>query len=171
MAINQNVLLKEATEYSVYVLSESFTKKSEERKKADKTAFLCYSHHDEALAKGLLVRFAKENIALSIDFQYSDLNIQADIRTIKTIKSKINEASYFLFLATAHSKESVWCPWEIGYADASKKSILVIASRDGRGTYGNEYLKLYSNIDISNLDHLCRFEIGKTTGTRLNAIF
>ena len=55
--------------------------------------------------------------------------------------------SVFLFLATANSKASRWCPWEIGFADSSQKGIYIIPTADGYGTYGNEYLELYSHID------------------------
>lgn len=71
-----------------------------------------------------------------------------NFETAKKIQKAIEERSFFIFLATANSKASRWCPWEIGYADSSNKKISIVTTTDGNSTYGNEYLQLYDKIDI-----------------------
>ena len=70
--------------------------------------------------------------------------------TATKIQQKIKELHYFLFLATANSVASRWCPWEIGYADGQKplSPILVVPTTDGSSTHGNEYLQLYRRVDL-----------------------
>lgn len=57
--------------------------------------------------------------------------------TATTIKTKIAERDWFLFLATPSSVRSRWCPWEIGYADSVKPNgaLLIIPTEDDSGTF------------------------------------
>jgi metal-dependent hydrolase (beta-lactamase superfamily II) len=114
-----------------------------------KTAFLCHSHKDKDLAKGLQVIFQENGLKLYIDWQDEKMPDQPDKITAERIKSKIKSLNLFIFLATKNSTESKWCPWEIGYADAAKfrNDIIIIATQDNSGNfYGNEYLRLYRQI-------------------------
>lgn len=146
MPINQDVLLSEAKQYGK--LYESIQKSAAQMKKSAKVAFLCHSHKDEELVKGLIVRFEKEGINLYVDWLDSSMPEKTSKVTAQKIQKRIKEASMFLFLATKSSMESVWCPWELGFADASSKQIFILAIQQGLITYGNEYLDLYSQIDI-----------------------
>lgn len=67
---------------------------------------------------------------------------------------------------------SRWCPWEIGYADGKKpiERIIVIPTRDGYNTYGNEYLQLYRHVGVTNLDKLAVFGPGEGLGTLLKEL-
>lgn len=72
--------------------------------------------------------------------------------TAQKIKEKIKRFDWFLYLATANSASSRWCPWEIGYADGVKNidKIVIIPTRDSAGrNHGNEYLDLYRNVDVA----------------------
>lgn len=75
-----------------------------------------------------------------------------DGETAFNIKVAIVRADWFLFLATQNSMALRWCPWEIGFADGKKAHdrIAIIPAADNQGDfYGNEYLSLYSSIDVA----------------------
>ena len=99
---------------------------------------------------------------------------EPDRETAERIKTKIKTLDWFLFLATANSVASRWCPWEIGVADDGKENqrILVIATVDQSGKwYGNEYLKLYRQITANQLGTLVAVPPGASPerGTALSS--
>jgi hypothetical protein len=129
---------------------------------AQSTAFLCHSHKDETLAKGLQIVFAEVGSEVYIDWQDTALPPEPNQVTAEKIRKKITDLDLFLFLATPNSVASRWCPWEIGYADSRKPltKIYIITTSDSNGWYGNEYLKLYREIDYSEAGKLCAFPAG-----------
>lgn len=117
------------------------------------TAFLCHSHKDQSLAKGLQVLLKENGWDVYIDWEDSEMPSSPNQQTAEKIKSKIESRDWFLFLATGNSTSSRWCPWEIGYADAKKpfNRMLIIPTEDDYGNwYGNEYLQLYRKIDVGS---------------------
>ncbi|WP_374343045.1 toll/interleukin-1 receptor domain-containing protein [Azonexus sp.] len=125
---------------------------TEARMKGAKTAFLCHSHRDAELAKGLVHLLAEAGWSVYIDWEDSSMPEQPNQETAAKIQQKIKELNYFLFLATANSMSSRWCPWEIGYADGQKPNsqLLIVPTTDGSNSHGNEYLQLYRRVDLSN---------------------
>ena len=144
MAISQSTLRSKAESYSRYSIKYAFESYNFSKKKS---AFLCHSHKDEELVKGLLVIFEEAGLDLYVDWQDHSMPETPNGDTARKIQEKIKSSDVFLFLATVNSKASRWCPWEIGFADSSQKGIYIIPTADGYGTYGNEYLELYSHID------------------------
>lgn len=143
--MKQEVLRKAASQPSGRIV-QSF---SEAKSIGLQTAFLCHSHKDQYLALGLRNVLLSHGWNLYIDWLDQELPDTPDKNTATKIKEKISSHRWFLFLATADSVVSRWCPWEIGYADASKDndSILLIRTEDDNGRwYGNEYLQLYRQI-------------------------
>ncbi len=136
------------------------------------TAFLCHSHLDKELAEGLQVWLAEQGVDLYIDWKDSTMPETPDRETARRIQSRIVTSAWFLFLATANSKASRWCPWELGYADGKKNlnQIAIVPTADGRGTYGNEYLQLYRRLDSNSLSQLLLFEAGSSQGTSVRNI-
>jgi hypothetical protein len=134
--------------------------------KSKQTAFLCHSHKDEDLAKGLQVLLAENGWDLYLDWQDHQMPEQPNKETAVKIKSRIGELDWFLFLATPNSTQSRWCPWEIGYADSKKPHdrILVIPTTDAGKWYGNEYLQLYRKISDTQSGGLAAFSVGQNTG-------
>ena len=148
-------------------VSESFDSAVE---RGRPTAFLCHSHKDNDLAEGLQVLLAENGWDLYIDWQDHEMPEKPNKETADKIKNKISQLDWFLFLATPNSSTSRWCPWEIGIADTRKKheKILIIPTTDNSGKwYGNEYLQLYSQIDIAQGGALARFPAGQTHGGTL----
>lgn len=84
-----------------------------------------------------------------VDWADASMPATPDATTALRIKERIVATNWFLFLATANSMGSRWCPWEIGYSDGRKPidRILVIPTTDGHSTYGSEYLALYRRVD------------------------
>jgi hypothetical protein len=147
MAINQSILKAYANNYRN--LSESVKNASMENFSSTfrRSAFLCHSHTDEVLVQGLIAMFQSKGINLYVDWKDHTMPASPNAETAKKIQGKIRKTDMFLFLATANSKASRWCPWEIGYADSSGKTIYILPTTDGHDTYGNEYLELYPKID------------------------
>lgn len=144
MAISQATLRSKAVYFSESVVARNAYSPL-------RTAFLCHSHHDEDLVKGVIRLFQERNINLYVDWRDHSMPETPNGETARIIRQKIDNTDIFLFLATANSKASRWCPWEIGYADSSDKKIFIIPTEDGRSTYGNEYLQLYHCIDMQGV--------------------
>jgi hypothetical protein len=92
--------------------------------------------------------------------------------TAKRIQQKIIELDWFLFLATANSMSSRWCPWEIGYADGKKHidQIFIVPTQDGQKTHGNEYLQLYRRIDFATTGQLGTWRPGEWQPLALSSL-
>lgn len=131
-----------------------------------RTAFLCHSHKDEDLVRGLVVYFGQIGWNVYVDWMDASLPDSPTRETAQKIQSRIRETDFFLFLATRNSTASRWCPWEIGYADGIQKGdkILIIPTTEGGIYYGNEYLQLYRRIDTANQGGLGVWEPQDTTG-------
>lgn len=134
-----------------------------------RTAFLCHSHRDAELVKGFVTTLSESGWRVYVDWKDATMPDRPDRQTASKLKQRIEGTTFFLFLATANSMSSRWCPWEIGYADGKKhiNSILVCATTDGLVTHGSEYLDLYRRIDVSNSGRLAVWYPGDHT----NGIF
>ena len=147
MAIELRSLRNAASRVSRTAVAKSL---NEALLRSKQTAFLCHSHRDQELAKGLQTILAEDGWDIYIDWEDEEMPASPTKETAMNIKRKINQLDWFLFLATPRSTQSRWCPWEIGYADAVKtnEKILIIPTSDDSGRwYGNEYLQLYRKID------------------------
>lgn len=120
------------------------------------TVFLCHSHRDEQLVKGVITMLQEAGWRVYVDWADASMPEIPNRKTAEVIKQKIVALDYFLFLATANSMASRWCPWEIGYADGEKPidRILMLPTTDGATTHGNEYLQLYRRVEMSTLNKL-----------------
>lgn len=147
MAIKTRSLRSAANRSGRVVLAKSL---NEALSKNQQTAFLCHSHKDQELAKGLQVLLKENGWDLYIDWEDTEMPSTPNKETASKIKKKIKATDWFLFLATTNSTQSRWCPWEIGFADLAKgyEKILIIPTEDDYGNwYGNEYLQLYKKMD------------------------
>lgn len=154
--------LRAAAKRQTTVLANSL---NEARTLGAKTAFLCHSHHDADLAKGLVQLLSDAGWLVYIDWQDAEMPDTPNQETAQRIKQKIISLEYFLFLATPKSMASRWCPWEIGYADGKKQldRILIVPTEDGAQTHGNEYLQLYRRVDLSDKNELAVWQPGQNS--------
>lgn len=131
------------------------------------TAFLCHSHLDEDLVRGIISLFSEHGWNVYVDWEDASMPSIPDRNTAIRIQQKITDLKYFIFLATPNSVKSRWCPWEIGFADGKKNidNILVIPTADSSGNYyGNEYIALYKRIDFADTKLLASWKPNQTTG-------
>jgi hypothetical protein len=161
MAIRIDALRSAATR-QVAVVARSL---NEAKTMGVKTAFLCHSHHDANLAKGLIQLLSDAGWRVYIDWLDAEMPEAPNQETAQRIKQKIVDLEYFLFLATPNSMVSRWCPWEIGYADGKKQidRILVVPTTDGAKTHGSEYLQLYRRVDLSDKNELGVWQPGQSS--------
>jgi hypothetical protein len=137
------------------------------------TVFLCHSHHDTDLVKGLMNLFLEQRWRVYVDWQDTAMPETPTRETAKRIQQKIRDLHYFLFLATHNSVASRWCPWEIGFADSAKAndSILIVPTTDRTGAfYGNEYLQLYRKIDVAENGNFGVWQPGQSKGVWLETL-
>lgn len=175
MAISQRNLWEAASRPSRKVVAASL---DEAISKSKQTAFLCHSHKDQTLAKGLQALLVEDGWDVYIDWQDEEMPASPNKQTAANIKSKIKIVDWFLFLATQNSTVSRWCPWEIGYADAVKanEKILIVPTADDSGHwYGNEYLQLYKKIEgasdtITKRSGYAVFNPGSTSGVWVSGL-
>jgi TIR domain len=154
-------------------LSKSASTLTEARSLGVRTAFLCHSHNDETLVRGLLNLFQEDGWRVYVDWQDPTMGEKPTKETAERIKLTIRVMDYFLFLATPNSVTSRWCPWEIGYADREKgiERVLIIPTTDRTGDwYGNEYLQLYRKIDEAKDGKLGVWNPNETGGVYLSTL-
>lgn len=140
--------------------------KSRVRAGLQKTAFLCHSHRDYTLAEGLQALLAEQGVALYIDWQDASMPPEPNRETAVRLQQRIKASDWFLFLATANSMASRWCPWELGYADGQKplERIAIVPTFDGGSTHGSEYLQLYRRVDVTDAGELLWIPAGTNQG-------
>jgi hypothetical protein len=136
-----------------------------------KTAFLSHSHKDKNLVDGLLHILSLSGWNVYVDWKDTDLPTSPTRETAAKIQQRISGTNYFLLLATPNSLSSLWCPWELGYADGIKPdTIYVIPTRNGENVSGNEYIELYRRIDRRTDGTLEFYSPASMIGTPLRSI-
>lgn len=158
MAIAQSELLRAVQRRPLF--------KSQVHASVQKTAFLCHIHRDDKLADGLQVLLAEQGVELYIDWKDASMPSEPNRETASRIQHRIATCDWFLFLATANSMASRWCPWELGYADGQKQldRIAIVQTSDSTTTHGNEYMQLYRRIDTSIAGELLWVPAGSHQG-------
>jgi hypothetical protein len=166
MPLTTDQLRQAATRTTVYKSVRTIT---EAKLQGLQTVFLCHSHKDEVLVRGLISLLHDQGWKVYVDWADTTMPETPNEETARKIKEKIVESAFFMFLATANSTASRWCPWEIGYADGKKPidKIIVIPTSNGSTVYGNEYLSLYRILDVSNTSKLAVWKPGSSTGGTL----
>lgn len=164
MAIPQLIL-------RTYAASAGFTKSAavvnEAKSIGRQTAFLCHSHKDADLAKGVQGFLQAQGWDVYIDWEDTAMLDKPDRRTAERVQQRIVELDWFFLLATDNSMRSRWCPWEIGYADGKKplNSILILQTKDSSGHHcGNEYLQLYRYLSANQAGSYAAFGAAQDRG-------
>ena len=135
-------------------------------------AFLCHSHKDQLMALGLQALLRQHGLNLYIDWQDAEMPPQPSAETAQRLRTRIQQAELFLFLASQNSMSSKWCPWELGHADGVKRNaqILIIPTTDGSSEHGAEYMHLYRRIDLNRSGVLQVFGAGQIYGTDIRSL-
>lgn len=117
--------------------------------------FVSHSSTDnEFIQKVLLfLRYAKGGVQGYVDWQDPNMQHPTDAETAKRLKDRIRRARKMIFVVTNDSLKSVWCSWELGFADSEKgvKDVALLAIKPNNGHWKhNEYLQQYPCIGYEN---------------------
>ena len=91
-----------------------------------------------------------------------------DARTAADLKDRIRKTRMVIYVVTNDSLKSVWCGWEIGFADCDKgvEEVAILAIKPNNGRWKNhEYLQQYSWIYYDTEEDL--FMVAKPGGDRV----
>lgn len=146
---------------------------NEARARQIRSVFVCHSHLDEKLVRGLAELLRRSGWNVYIDWEDAALPKVPDARTASEIRDRIRSCAFLLFLATQNSLASRWCPWEIGYADGHRGAqavIIVPTVDDDNHMHGQEYLGLYRHLDVGASGNLAVWEPGEKDGTRVRSL-
>ena len=117
--------------------------------------FVSHSSADNEFIKKVLLflRYAKGGVEGYVDWQDPQMQHPTDVETAKLLKDRIKRAKKLIYVVTNDSLKSVWCSWELGFADCNKGvddvALLAIKPNNGRWKY-NEYLQQYPCIGYEN---------------------
>lgn len=119
---------------------------------------------------GKLFFFLKKDKGVSgvyVDWQDPDMKHETDAQTAVGLKERIKNVRKVIYVVTSESLKSVWCSWEIGYADCSKgvDDIAILAIKPNNGRWKNhEYLQQYPWISYDLEEH--HFMVTEPNGNR-----
>ena len=110
--------------------------------------FVSHSSVDKDFIKKVLLflKYAKGGVQGYVDWQDPDLRHPTNAETAKRLKERIRRARKLIYVVTNDSQKSVWCSWELGYADSEKgvDNIAILAIKPNNGYWkNNEYLQQY----------------------------
>lgn len=117
--------------------------------------FVSHSSADNEFIKKVLLflKHAKGGVEGYVDWQDSKMQHPTNADTAKRLKDRIRRARKMIYVVTNESLKSVWCSWELGFADSEKGTenvaILAIKPNNGRWKH-NEYLQQYPWIGYDN---------------------
>ena len=117
--------------------------------------FVSHSSADNEFIKKVLLflRYAKGGINGYVDWRDPQMQHPTDAESAKHLKARISEANKVIFVVTNESLKSVWCSWELGFADSEKgvDNIALLAIKPNNGYWkNNEYLQQYPWIVFEN---------------------
>ena len=110
--------------------------------------FVSHSSADNEFIKKVLLflKYAKGGVEGYVDWQDPQMHHPTNAETAKRLKDRIKRAQKLVYVVTNDSLKSVWCSWELGFADRDKGienvAILAIKANNGRWSK-NEYLQQY----------------------------
>lgn len=117
--------------------------------------FVSHSSADNEFIRKVLLflRYAKGGVQGYVDWQDPKIQHPADVETAKRLKNRIKRVKKLIYVVTNDSLKSVWCSWELGFADCDKGvedvALLAIKPNNGRWKH-NEYLQQYPCISYEN---------------------
>ena len=121
--------------------------------------FISHSSSDNEFIKKVLLflKHSKGGINAYVDWLDPSMKRETDAQTAQNIKRRIKKANKFIYVVTHESLKSVWCSWEIGYADRDKgtNKIAILAIKPNNGRWKcYEYLQQYPWISYDIKDKI-----------------
>ena len=114
-------------------------------------SFVSHSSADKVFIRKVLLflKYAKGGVHGYVDWQDPDLRHPTNAETAMRLKERIRRARKLIYVVTNDSLKSVWCSWELGYADCEKgvDNVAILAIKPNNGYWkNNEYLQQYPGI-------------------------
>lgn len=125
--------------------------------------FLSHSYLDKTLVYAVVDLFNQAGYSVYVDWiedQQLDRSKVTAV-TANTLRKRMELSKSLAYVATSNSSNSKWCPWELGYVDASKNgrcAILPIMKDEGSTFKGQEYLGLYPFIDYAPIENTQKYQ-------------
>lgn len=125
--------------------------------------FLSHSYLDKTLVYAVVDLFNQAGYSVYVDWiedQQLDRS-KVTAATANTLRKRMELSKSLAYVATSNSSNSKWCPWELGYVDASKNgrcAILPIMKDEGSTFKGQEYLGLYPFIDYAPIENTQKYQ-------------
>ncbi len=121
--------------------------------------FISHSSQDRDFIRKvqLFLLYSKSVDGVYVDWQDPEMEHETDRRTAADLKKRIAHSKKVIYVVTYDSLKSVWCSWEIGYADCEKgvEDVAILAVRPNNGRWKNhEYLQQYPWITYDAYTHL-----------------
>lgn len=119
--------------------------------------FLSHSYLDKKLVYALVDLFNAAGFSVYVDWLH-DKQLDRSTVTAETadlLRKRMKGSKGLAYISTSNIVNSKWCPWELGYFDALKKSrccILPVLKETASTYKGQEYLGLYPYIDYTKSD-------------------
>lgn len=114
--------------------------------------FVSHSSSDNEFIKKVLLflKYSKGGVQGYVDWQDPKMQHPTDAESAKRLKERIKRARKLIYVVTNDSLKSVWCSWELGFADCDKgvNEVALLAIKPNNGKWKeNEYLQQYSWIE------------------------
>ena len=90
--------------------------------------FISHNSQDEEKIVRFYKKLNKEGYVVYIDWVNDKFDLKrqwCNASTAQVIKQRIKQSKVFVIFLSESTLNSQWCPWELGYADASGKKICV----------------------------------------------
>lgn len=118
--------------------------------------FVSHSSADNDFIRKVLLflKYAKGGIRGYVDWQDPKMQHSTDAATAMSLKDRIRGARKVIYVVTNDSLKSVWCSWELGFADSEKgvENVAILAIKPNNGYWkSNEYLQQYPWIGFDGL--------------------
>ena len=116
--------------------------------------FLSHSSDDDDLIAGLkLILQTDFGFNVYVDWNDPQLNPnRVSPETASILRERMSRCKSLVYAFSENAKDSKWMPWELGYFDGMKKSmvaVLPIEMVNSRNIKGSEYVGLYNVIDFA----------------------
>src|SRR5262245_20348575 len=87
---------------------------------------------------------------------------KVDQETAELLRRRMRRCKMLLFVVTANSRESAWMPWELGFFDAARGTIVVYPVDEAaeRAAKQQEYLALYDIVAPGSIEAAVAARIG-----------
>lgn len=118
--------------------------------------FMSHSIKDAVIVLGLKRMIEAAGKTVYVDW-ISDSSLDRDKvsgETAEKLRRRMKLCGSLLYVYSAHSRQSRWMPWELGYFDGFNGNVAILPILPDNGTLdfeNEEYLQIYPKVDFLNI--------------------